>query len=61
MTTDSDGDDDGLDDDELASIQIDTVHVLAVCSDQNDLFEERPSQEKVDFMTELIGQHRNGE
>ncbi|KAG0696373.1 hypothetical protein DFH29DRAFT_208477 [Suillus ampliporus] len=51
-----DGDyDDELDDDELEAIQIDIVHVLTVCSDEEDEFEERPTQEKMDFMTKLIG------
>ncbi|KAG0700387.1 hypothetical protein DFH29DRAFT_1080711 [Suillus ampliporus] len=47
--------DDQLDDDEIMSIPIDTVHVLAVCSDQDDDFGWRPTQEKMDFMTKVIG------
>ncbi|KAG0700384.1 hypothetical protein DFH29DRAFT_932285 [Suillus ampliporus] len=47
--------DDELDDEELMSIQIDTVLVLAVCSDQDDSYEWRPMQENMDFMTKLIG------
>ncbi|KAG0700389.1 hypothetical protein DFH29DRAFT_932310 [Suillus ampliporus] len=47
--------DDELDDEELMSIQIDTVLVLAVCSDQDDSYEWRPRQENMDFMTKLIG------
>ncbi|KAG1737110.1 uncharacterized protein EDB91DRAFT_1141104 [Suillus paluster] len=51
-----DGDyDDELDDEELMNIQIDTVVVLSVCSDEEDSFEERPTQGQMDFMTKLIG------
>ncbi|KAG0703087.1 hypothetical protein DFH29DRAFT_918820 [Suillus ampliporus] len=37
------------------SIQIDTVLVLSVCSDEEESFEERPTQGQMDFMTKLIG------
>ncbi|KAG2119333.1 hypothetical protein DEU56DRAFT_929068 [Suillus clintonianus] len=47
--------DDELDDDELAAIQLDTVLVLTVCSNQGDEFEERPIHEKMDYMTKLVG------
>ncbi|KAG0705303.1 hypothetical protein DFH29DRAFT_291338 [Suillus ampliporus] len=48
-----DGDED--EDDELQDIQIDTVHVFSLCSDQDESFEARPTQERVDFMTKLVG------
>ncbi|KAG1748940.1 uncharacterized protein EDB91DRAFT_1111526 [Suillus paluster] len=51
---DGDEDDDEADD-EYPNIQIDTVHVFALCSDQDESFEARPTQERVDFMTNLIG------
>ncbi|KAG0709605.1 hypothetical protein DFH29DRAFT_869914 [Suillus ampliporus] len=46
---------DGDYDDELTNIQIDTIYVLAVCSDEEDDFGERPTQEKTDVMTKLTG------
>ncbi|KAG1737116.1 uncharacterized protein EDB91DRAFT_1083155 [Suillus paluster] len=39
----------------LAVIPADTVMVFAVFSDQEESFEERPTQETVDFMTKSIG------
>lgn len=42
-----DYEDDGLD--------IGTFHVLAVCSDQEDGFERRPSRDKLNAITELAG------
>ncbi|KAG1843274.1 hypothetical protein DFJ58DRAFT_804732 [Suillus subalutaceus] len=51
-----DGDyDDILSEEELLAIKIDTIHVLAVCSDEEDSFEERPVQGQMDYMTKLIG------
>jgi hypothetical protein len=34
---------------------METVTVFALCSDENYDFEQRPTQDKVDFMTSLIG------
>ncbi|KAG1830629.1 hypothetical protein EV424DRAFT_268553 [Suillus variegatus] len=42
-------------DDEIRAVQIDTVPVLAVCSEQDDSFKERPTQEQMDVLTQLIG------
>ncbi|KAG1733956.1 hypothetical protein EDB19DRAFT_1911295 [Suillus lakei] len=51
-----DGDyDDVLSDEELLAIEIDTVYVLTMCSDEEESFEERPIQEKMDDMANLIG------
>lgn len=36
-------------------IPIDIVDVSAVCSDQEDFFALRPTQEKMDFVPKLIG------
>ncbi|KAG1807006.1 uncharacterized protein BJ212DRAFT_1388669 [Suillus subaureus] len=51
-----DGDyDDVLSDEELLAFQIQTVYELTVCSDEEDSFEERPSQEQMDYITNLVG------
>ncbi|KAG2039299.1 hypothetical protein BDR03DRAFT_1090732 [Suillus americanus] len=51
-----DGDyDDVLSDEEILAFQIQTVYVLTVCSDEEDCFEERPSQEQMDYITKLVG------
>jgi hypothetical protein len=51
-----DGDyDDILSDEELLAIKIDEIPVLAVCSDEEDSFEEHPVQEQMDYMTKLVG------
>ncbi|KAG2086603.1 uncharacterized protein F5147DRAFT_781585 [Suillus discolor] len=42
-------------DEEIRAVQIDTVPVLAVCSEQDDSFKERPTQEQMDIMTQLMG------
>ncbi|KAG2337472.1 hypothetical protein BDR05DRAFT_1005032 [Suillus weaverae] len=42
-------------DDEIRNVQIDTVPVFTVCSEQDDTFKERPTQGQIDIMTELIG------
>lgn len=34
---------------------LETVTVLAVCSDEEEKFERRPTQPQMDFMTKLIG------
>jgi hypothetical protein len=50
-----DGDyDDVLSDEELLAIQIDTVYVLTVCSDEGGSFEERPIQEQMDYITKMV-------
>lgn len=45
----------GVNDDEPPE-DLDMVQVLAVCSDREDEFERRPTQEQLDFLTKLIGQ-----
>ncbi|OJA17899.1 hypothetical protein AZE42_10386 [Rhizopogon vesiculosus] len=47
-----DGDDE---DKEYEDIDIPTIFVFAVCSDLDDSYEERPTQEEVDYMTKLFG------
>jgi hypothetical protein len=47
--------DDILSDEELLAIKIDEIPVLAVCSDEEDSFEEHPVQEQMDYMTKLVG------
>ncbi|KAG2133558.1 uncharacterized protein EDB93DRAFT_1107596 [Suillus bovinus] len=42
-------------DDDIRAVQIDTVPVFAVCSEQDESFKERPTQGQMDIMTELIG------
>ncbi|KAG2061120.1 hypothetical protein BDR06DRAFT_947666 [Suillus hirtellus] len=42
-------------DDEIRAVQIDTVPVLAVCSEQDDSFKERPTQEQMNILTQSIG------
>jgi len=42
-------------DDEFEDIDIPTVYVVSLCSDLDDSFEERPTQE-VDYTTKLFGQ-----
>jgi hypothetical protein len=50
-----DGDyDDVLSDEELLAIQIDTVYVLTMCSDEGGSFEERPIQEQMDYITKMV-------
>lgn len=40
---------------ELRAVQIDTVPVFVVCSERDESFNERPTQEQMDIMTKLIG------
>ncbi|KAG1888562.1 hypothetical protein F4604DRAFT_1713457 [Suillus subluteus] len=52
----SNGDyDDVLSDEEILAFQIQTVHVLTVCSDEEESFKDRPNQEQMDYLTELVG------
>ncbi|OAX34278.1 hypothetical protein K503DRAFT_869021 [Rhizopogon vinicolor AM-OR11-026] len=44
----------GVNDDEPPE-DLEMVDVLAVCSDREDEFERRPTQEQLDFLTKLIG------
>ena len=43
-------------DEEFEDIDILAVYVVSLCSDLDDSFEERPTQEEVDYMTKLFGQ-----
>jgi hypothetical protein len=47
--------DDDDEDEEFEDIDIDIVHVFVLCSDQEESFKERPTQEDVDYMTKLMG------
>ncbi|KAG2033305.1 hypothetical protein BDR03DRAFT_967938 [Suillus americanus] len=41
--------------DEIRAVQLDIVPVFTVCSELDESFKERPTQEQMDIMTEMIG------
>jgi hypothetical protein len=47
--------DEDNEDEEYEDIAIPTVYVVSLCSDLDDSFEDRPTQEEVDYMTKLFG------